>query len=71
VLRAAAIGSELWGKLSGKAVMLTRDKVNELREPYLICSSHEIRETLGWSPEVQLEEGARRCVAWYQREGWL
>jgi len=71
ILRAAAAGSELWGKLSGKAVMLTRDKVNELREPYLVCSSADIRETLGWQPEVQLEEGARRCVAWYRQEGWL
>lgn len=71
VVRLAAIGSECWGKLSQKAVMLTRDKVLELQEPYLICSSDSIRETLGWEPQVQLEEGAARSVAWYRSEGWL
>ncbi len=71
LVKAAAIGAECWGKMTNKAVMLTRDKVLELQEPYLICSSEAIRETLGWEPEVQLEEGARRSVRWYRDQGWL
>ncbi len=37
VVSVAAVGSELWGKLRGQAMMLTRDKVNELEaaEPHL------------------------------------
>ena len=71
VIKMAALGAECWSKLTNRAVMLTRDKVLELQEPYLICSSDSIRETLGWEPEVQLEEGARRSVAWYREQGWL
>ncbi len=67
----AAAGSEMYGKLSGRAVMLTRDKLQELAHPNLTCSSERIREELGWKPRVQLEEGARRTVAWYREHGML
>jgi nucleoside-diphosphate-sugar epimerase len=71
VLSLAAYGSELYGRFRNQAVMLTRDKVNELREPYLICASEEIRKELGWKPEVTLEEGAMITAKWYREHGWL
>lgn len=71
VVSLAAVGSELYGRLRNQAVMLTRDKVNELREPYLICGSDEIRKELGWKPEVGLDEGARLTAKWYRDHGWL
>lgn len=67
----AAMFSEAYGKVSGQAVMLTRDKLNELKQPDLTCRGDDIRRELGWAPEVQLEEGARRTVAWYREHGWL
>ncbi len=70
VVQVAAIGSELYSKLANKAVIFTRDKVNELREQQ-VCDGSEIREELGWEPEVQLDEGARRTVEWYRAQGWL
>ena len=66
-----AAGSELYGRLADKAVMLTRDKVNELDAEQLCCPADPIREELGWVPEIQFEEGARRSVAWYREQGWL
>lgn len=71
LVRLAAVGSELYGKARNRAVMLTRDKVNELEQPYLVCSSEAIERDLGWRAEVQLEEGARRAVEWYREHGWL
>lgn len=71
LVSAAAVLSEAFGKLSGKAVMLTRDKVNELREPYLICRGDSIREELGWSPSTRFPDGAKRTAEWYRSEGWL
>lgn len=71
VVSAAAVGSELWGRIRGQAMMLTRDKVNELKQSHLICAGEEIRRELGWQPEVQLEEGAKRTVDWYKQQGWL
>jgi nucleoside-diphosphate-sugar epimerase len=71
VVRAVAAGSELYGRIADKAVMLTRDKVNELDAEQLCCPADPIREELGWSPEIQFEEGARRSIAWYRENGML
>ena len=68
---AAALGSELVGKVRGEAVMLTRDKVNELREQQVSEPSASLREELDWKPETQFPEGARLSVDWYRSEGLL
>ncbi|MCS6799371.1 MAG: NAD-dependent epimerase/dehydratase family protein [Myxococcota bacterium] len=71
VVSMAAWLSELGGALAGRAVMLTRDKVNELRVEQLVYAADAIREELGWNARVQLEEGARLSVEWYRAHGWL
>jgi nucleoside-diphosphate-sugar epimerase len=71
VLRAAALASEAAGWISGRAVMLTRDKVRELRAPHWVCDGGAAREALGWRPEVTFAEGARLSAAWYRSAGWL
>lgn len=71
LVRGAALASEGLGRLTGKAVMLTRDKLNELSAPHWVCDSSEARSELGWTPEVSWAEGTRRAVAWYREHGWL
>lgn len=71
VLRVAALGSETYGKVRGEAVMLTRDKLNELFEKHWVCDGTPAREALGWKPEMDFSEGARITAKWYQDEGWL
>jgi nucleoside-diphosphate-sugar epimerase len=71
LLRGAALASEGIAKLTGKAVMLTRDKVNELTQPHWVCDSSEARRMLGWEPRVKWGEGTRKAVAWYRQHGWL
>lgn len=70
-MRLVALGSELGGKLTGKAVMLTRDKLNELAAPHWVCSSANTRDQLGWTPEVLWPEGVRLTADWYRSAGWL
>ena len=67
----AALGSEVYGRVMGRAVMLTRDKLNELLAPHWVCDSGEAQAALVWKPRVSFEEGARITGAWYRREGWL
>src|SRR5205814_4646236 len=57
IIEVAAAGSELYGRLSNKAVMLTRDKCNELFAPHWVCDAGPARRELGWSPKVSFEEG--------------
>ena len=70
LLRTVALGVEAYGKASGKAVMLTREKANMLLQD-LICESSDTQAALGWKPEVPLPDGVRRAVRWYRDEGWL
>jgi nucleoside-diphosphate-sugar epimerase len=68
---AAALVSELYGRLRRQAVAFTREKVVEMRQRYWVCSHEEIARDLGWQPEVGLSEGAALTAAWYRQYGWL
>jgi nucleoside-diphosphate-sugar epimerase len=70
VIHTAALGSELYGKLFDKAVMLTRDKCQELFEQW-VCNSSAAQQALDWQPRVQFDRGAKETVAWYRAAGWL
>jgi 2-alkyl-3-oxoalkanoate reductase len=71
VVYLAALGTEVYGKLANKAVMLTRDKMNEIRQPHWVCSSAAAQTELGWSPKVTLREGTEMTARWYRENGWL
>ncbi|MFO0587373.1 MAG: NAD(P)-dependent oxidoreductase [Polyangiaceae bacterium] len=70
-LKLAALASETMAKASGKAVMLTRDKVNELTAAHWVCDSMDTRRDLAWTPKVKWAEGTRLAVDWYRQNGWL
>jgi nucleoside-diphosphate-sugar epimerase len=68
---AVAIGAEAWGRLRGRAALLSRDKVRDMRERYWICDASKIRRALGFRPGVELKEGLCQTAAWYRQAGWL
>jgi nucleoside-diphosphate-sugar epimerase len=70
VFMTVARGVEAFGRLSGKAVMLTREKASMLLQDW-ICSSEATRKELGWEPKVPWNEGVVKAVAWYRDNGWL
>jgi len=71
VVKVAAAATQLWGKMTNTAQMLTLDKVNELTQPHWVCSGAGARRELGWEPRVQWAEGVQEAVKWYRAEGWL
>jgi nucleoside-diphosphate-sugar epimerase len=70
LVETAALGVELYGRATNRAVMLTRDKCNELFEQW-VCDGTRAQRDLGWKPEVSFEDGIRRTVSWYREAGWL
>ncbi len=71
VVTLAAAASQLWGKVTNSAQMLTLDKVNELKQRHWVCSGEGARKELGWEPRTQWKAGVAECVQWYRSEGWL
>jgi 2-alkyl-3-oxoalkanoate reductase len=67
---AARVG-QLYGRLSGRPVMLGPDKVLELRQKYWICDNSRLHADLGFEPRVSLMEGLPLAVEWYRQNGWL
>ncbi|HEV8246378.1 MAG TPA: NAD(P)-dependent oxidoreductase [Polyangiaceae bacterium] len=70
LVETAAFGSELYGRFTNRAVMLTREKCNELFEQW-VCDGRRARQDLSWEPKVSFEQGIRLTVAWYRKAGWL
>ncbi len=70
LVETAALGAELYGRATNRAVMLTRDKCNELFEQW-VCDGARARGLLGWQPEVRFADGIERTVRWYREAGWL
>ena len=70
VLQLASLGVEAYGKVRGKPVMLTREKVNMLRHHW-VCESAKTRTDLKWQPEMSFTEGVKHTAKWYEENGWL
>ena len=71
LLRIITFCGEYIGHLTGKVTALNNDKYNIMRQRNWRCDISPARQELGYEPQVKLEEGVRRSIAWYQKNGWL
>ena len=71
LLRIITFCGEYFGRMTGKVTALNNDKYNIMRQRNWRCDITPAREELGYEPKVQLEEGVKRSVKWYQENGWL
>jgi nucleoside-diphosphate-sugar epimerase len=71
IVRGVATFNEVMSKITGKAAMLTRDKIAELSAPHWVCDSTDTRKDLGWTPKVAWPEGTRLAAKWYRDNGWM
>ncbi len=69
--QAAATATEIFGKITDRAVMFTRDKCNELQATGWAFDGSPARAALNWTPEVDFPDGLRRTVLSYREAGWL
>jgi nucleoside-diphosphate-sugar epimerase len=71
VLQMAAAATQLYGKVTRTAQMLTLDKVRELKQRHWVCEGSGARKELGWEPRTNWSEGVAKTVQWYREAGWL
>ncbi len=70
VLKTIAWLVESYSGLTRRVAFISRDKVNELIQPYWVCSSAKARLELAWQPETDWATGTQLTYHWYQTAGW-
>jgi len=68
---AAALVWEWAARLSGRAAIISREKIREARCRGWVCDVLRARRELGFTARTSLEDGIERTVAWYREAGWL
>ena len=71
LLRIITFCGDRIGHLTGKITALNNDKYHIMKQRNWRCDIRPARQELGFEPQVQLEEGVRRSVAWYKKNKWL
>lgn len=51
--------------------ILNSIKSEELKKEYWLCSNQKIKETLHFSPKIDLETGLRETANWYSENLWI
>ncbi len=70
VVKALGKATDVYGRVTNRAVMVTSEKVTELLQQW-VGDSSTARAELGFTPTVTWEEGARRTAQWYFANHWL
>jgi len=71
LLRIITFCGEYIGKTTGKVTALNNDKYYIMRQRNWRCDIEPARRELGYEPQVKLEEGVKRSIAWYKENNWL
>jgi nucleoside-diphosphate-sugar epimerase len=71
VIGAVGALGQFFSDLTGRPVILNRDKAAEVMAPDWSCDDGPARRELGYTPRYNLEQGLADTVAWYRRERWL
>lgn len=66
-----SMGGELATLIDKKPRLFNRQKAKMGAAEAWLCKSDFIRQSLGWTSHVSLEEGLRRTFDWYRKEKWI
>jgi nucleoside-diphosphate-sugar epimerase len=71
VLTGVAHALDRVAKWTGRTFPLSRDKIEEIRPDFWICSAEKLRERLGWEAEKDSRRAIPETVKWYEKEKWI
>ena len=60
-----------WARALGRPPMLTPGKVKEIYHHDWVAREYLLERATNWQPQIDLEEGFVRTLAWYKAHGWL
>ena len=63
--------SDINSKITGKANILSRDKLPEIKSRNLDCDISNLVSDLNFQPNYTLEDALIETAEWYKKEGWL
>ncbi len=62
--------SQFYRCLAGRPVLLSKEKVQEMRHDAWVCSPNRL-SSMGFSPPLALDEALLETLKWYREEGYL
>ena len=70
---AYAVGglAEVGSRLTGKPVIISREKVKEAQCRHWSCNTHRAAQELSFEAQTPLELGLAQTLTWYKEAGWL
>ncbi len=71
IVKAASVVSEKIGELLNQSVTFNTDKYKIMKQRNWACDISPLQKELNYTPQVYLEEGVEKTIAWYKRKGWL
>jgi nucleoside-diphosphate-sugar epimerase len=69
--RMAAYAGDAAGAISGRPALINSRRYAELASEGFVCRVDRLRDRLGVTAEIDLEQGLADACAWYRGEGWL
>lgn len=63
--------AEFFSMFSPKPALINFEKARDMVQNYWTFSHEKAKRDFGFEQHLSLEEGIRRTVEWYKREGWL
>jgi nucleoside-diphosphate-sugar epimerase len=65
--RLAAAAGDVAGAISGRPALINSRRYAELASDGFVCRVDRLRDRLGITAEIDLEEGLKDAAAWYRR----
>lgn len=63
--------SETGAKFSGRAPLISKWKVQEMRQKHWVCTIDKARREWSFSPKFTLDLGLEKTLSWYRENRWL
>jgi dihydroflavonol-4-reductase len=63
--------ADLIARAKGRPGIVSRDKIDDVRQRYWICDAARAAADLGFEAQTSLREGIAATLEWYRQEHWL